>query len=172
VETADAAERDRRAVMGNPASEDMTEQMELFYELLKQEFAIYESILVLCRNEHELIHEGHDEKLRTSLLAKDEFLNRIIELEADLAPLKKKWQECKHAISPETRRKVEELIDKFKTIAEEVMNCQNENEAYLIEQNQRKAEALSLVRKGKQFAKTYSGYSDSEPHSKYMDKKR
>ena len=168
MERKNEAERDRSKIM----SEDIPQQMELFYQLLKQEFAIYESILDLCRNEHMLIENGHDEKLRSSLIAKDTFLNQIVELEADLAPLKKKWQTCKETLSREMRSKIEQLIDKFKAIAEDVMNCQKENEEYLFEQNQKKAETLSLVRKGKQLAKTYAAYGNSEPHSKYMDKKR
>lgn len=148
------------------------DEMELFCELIKEEFALYQKLLALSRDEHSFIASGEVEKLRASLKNKDAFLDQIIVLEKRLEPLKKAWHTHKEILPLDMKNKIQSLIEDFKTIAEEVMLRQQENEQYLYAENQKQVEHLSRVRKGQQFTKAYSGYGESGPQSRYMDKKR
>jgi hypothetical protein len=158
--------------MSDIRNTELMEEMELFYELLKKEYGIYEKMLMSCRDEHAFIAAGDIEKLRASLQSKDEFLDQIITFEKQLVPLKKQWNTHKEKVALPLKDTIQALIEDFKTIAEEVMNRQRENEEYLYAENQKQTERLSRVRKGQQFTKAYSGYGETGPQSRYMDKKR
>jgi len=154
------------------SGEQRQASMELFYELLYKQFALYEHMSVLYVHEKEYIQSGDVVRLQESLEKKDMYLNDVVVIEKELAPLKEEWSRCKTLVSPNMQLKIQSLIDKFKILVKKLVACQKENEETLIEMNKKKAEELALVRKGKQVGKAYSVYGETIPRSKYMDKSR
>jgi hypothetical protein len=153
-------------------SNDIEKRMMMFHELLHHQYAIYVKMSTLYENEKQYICEGAVQKLQESLIEKDAFLNDIIAIENQLTPLKKEWHQCKNTVSKEIQLTVQALIDRFKILIEKIVHEQKENEALLIESKRKEEDELARLRKSKEMGKAYSVYGQTEPRSRYMDKKR
>ncbi len=150
----------------------LEDQMVVFFDLLHSQFKLYEEMMRLYTEEKVYIEKNEMDNLHDSLRKKDEFLEQVVVLEKDLAPLKELWGKSKELVSHTLQLQIQSLIDKFKALVEKLMAAQQDNEETLVESNKRRAEELALLRKGKQVGRAYSVYGNTPPRSRYMDKKR
>ncbi|MBU1864649.1 MAG: flagellar protein FlgN [Candidatus Omnitrophica bacterium] len=166
-------ERERRAteVMNSSMTNtDVEQKMRELLVNLQEEYAMYECMIELCKQEHQFIEKGDWASLRTSLGKKNKLLDSIMTIEGEIGLLKEEWNRQKDIRPSQLKDKIVAQLKNFKQLMEQLVALQTDNETTLQQRNLKEAEMLGVIRKGKNLNRAYSAYGNTVTPARYMDK--
>lgn len=146
-----------------------TEQAQRLHAGLKREREIYQSLGEISRQQDEILRTGKaDEILRLAQLKEAE-LNRIDEIERELAPLKTEWRSLRDRIEASLRTDVEGELDQIQVVLRALIDQEAKGQQDVQRSQQETAEKLRQVEGGRRLHTAYKA-SPPSPRSRYVDR--
>lgn len=132
----------------------------VLHELLEffgQEQACYTSLLDLSRDQRSLIENDRIDELLRILGRKQEVLDRVARIEADLAPYKQRWQEIRRTLDQVDRQVLDLALATVGELLAELIAVEKESEQALVSCRNRTYEELTQAVRGNAVHRAYAG---------------
>jgi len=149
-------------------TEDATELGERLIGSYAVEVEIYQSLLLLAREQGAILeHNGDVGRCAALFERKDELLRSIAKIEAELEPLKRRWRE--RPVDPAARDRLNGLLDCILETIEAIMEQEQVNEQLLLAQHAEVEADLGQIQRGAEMERSRAG---DEPLPRFMDVRR
>lgn len=101
---------------------------------LTMQVECYRRLAKLAQTQHEHVQQGEVEPLLAVLAARQEVLDRIMELERDIAPAKKRWGEYAASLDAAARALAESLLGETRQLLEQITAADRDDALVLQQQ--------------------------------------
>jgi hypothetical protein len=98
----------------------MVEDRTAIFDALIQQLECYRRLLKLAQTQRGYVQAGQTEELLEVLNKRQEELNRIMNLELTVGPVKKRWQEWTTGLSADEKAKAEGLVLQIRKMLEAI----------------------------------------------------
>ena len=139
-------------------------------DALEQEVVLCDELAALRCEQRSLIDSGEAEKLLDVLARKQQTINRIGELEAQLRPVKADWEALRHGFAPSRRLAVGEAFRRVRTRLEDLIARETEDAEALAARKQEVVQELEAFDRKRQLPAAYQA-AGGRPESRFVDRK-
>lgn len=101
--------------------------------ILEEQVGCYQRLAKLAELQHQHVQQGQTEALLEVLARRQEVLDQVARLEADLAPVKREWTSYLGSLAPEPRATAERLMDQTRRLLEQITTA-DRNDALVLQQ--------------------------------------
>lgn len=147
------------------------DEIEVFFELVQKEYVVYEKMFALSEEAVQHILNDDISSLQRTLASKQQYLYVAADLEKEMRPFKKVWEEKRSLLPADKSEAIKAFFDAFKVLMERLIKQEMENEELLKERAVEKKKQANILKQGKQLGRAYSAYGENIPRVRYMDQR-
>ena len=135
-----------------------TQDARQLLEHLRHEEEIYAGLRDLSRRQMDIIEsDGDAEKLLDVLGRKQVLLNRVEDVEREIAPYKRDWSELRETLDPSTREEIEERVNAVQEVLAEVLRLEEESQTLLLSRQHEISQDIRRISRGRRAQRAYGG---------------
>ena len=136
---------------------------------LRREREIYELLLETTQRQREILVAGRTDEILALARTKEEELKRVDEIEKQLAPLKKRWQELREQVDEEIRGQIDNELAELQGVLKNLIDLEMEGQKGIDRMRQETFEKLRQVEGGRKVQRAYTPAPRESP-PRYLDR--
>lgn len=93
--------------------------------LLSQQLDLYRRLRALAARQHDLVATRESAKLLSVLAERQQIVDSLSRLDAEIRPLRSRWPEVRETLTPQQRRSVGEIVSEVGKTLSEIIDADN-----------------------------------------------